>query len=542
MSAQIQTPGSPTDNDSAGSRLGAGRLVAGVALLAFSWPLALHEASLRALWPSVVALGLVLLWRRVLTGLTLGALAGCVILANGQPIEALTILGRDLFLPIWTNTWKLGALAFTLILGGTAALIERGGGLSALLRGFMKNAGGDEKRRVQWAAYLLGLVCFFDGLANSMLVGRLLRTPTARAGVSGPKLAYLVDSTSSAVACLAVVSTWIAYQLSMIREGFDQIGQPVDPYGLFIASIPVNYYCWFTLLLLALVIHRNLNLGPMRQAEAVATASRTEAVSDEPSGSAWNALVPLGVLIGSLLIGLYLSGAEQLWPLTGRGISEAFGQADAASVLVVCSLLATAVAAVMMPRAVRPGERLHAFASGAAALFAPTLVLIGAWLLGGVMQPLGTADVLARVLGGDLPVWLFPGAVFLTGAAISFSTGTSWGTMGILMPLSIPVAFELSGGEPGALMPAVVGAVFSGAVFGDHCSPISDTTLVSSISTGVRPADHVRTQMPYALIAAAAALLLGFLPLGLGLPGWIGLLVGACALWAAVRLLAPQKG
>lgn len=533
------TPPPPNAGDASGPRIGAGRLVAGVVLLALSWPLAWSDGSLRTLWPSVVALGLVLLWRRVLTGLTLGALAGCVILAGGQPVEALAILLRDLFLPIWGSTWKLGALAFTLILGGTAALIERGGGLSALLRRFMQNSTGDEKRRVQWAAYLLGLVCFFDGLANSMLVGRLMRTPAAKVGLSGPRLAYLVDSTSSAVACLAVVSTWIAYQLAMIREGFDQVGQPVDAYGLFFASIPVNYYCWFTLVLLALAIHRNLNLGPMRAAEAATPAAPLDNPSGDatPPGSIRNALIPLGVLIGSLLIGLYLSGAEQLWPLSWRGISEAFGQADAASVLVVCSLLAATVAALMMPRAIRPAERLRTFAGGAAALFAPTLVLIGAWLLGGAMQALGTAQVIAGLLGGDLPVWLLPGAVFLAGAAISFSTGTSWGTMGILMPLSIPVAFELTGGAPGALMPAVVGAVFSGAVFGDHCSPISDTTLVSSISTGVRPEVHVRTQMPYALTAAGTALLLGFLPLGLGLPGWAGLALGVTALWMLARLL-----
>ncbi len=515
------------------------RVGAGLLLFAASWAWAATESDWRALWPSVVALGLVLLWRNVLLSLTLGGLAGCIILAEGRPMEALGLLIGDLFLPIWSSSWKLGALAFTLILGGMAALIERSGGLKAVLHRFLEGQSGDKKRRVQWAAYLLGLICFFDGLANSMLVGRLMKNLAARTGVSGVKMAYIVDSTSSAVACLAVISTWIAYQLAMIREGYAQIGEEVDAYGLFIASIPLNYYCWFTLLLLALSIARNFNPGSMRTAEESArpdeSAEDGSGVADAPMRAA---LLPLFVLIVSLLIGLYWSGADKLWPVTFAKVSQAYGQADAASVLVVCSILATLVAALMIPRAVGP-SRLQVFAGGAGSLFVPVLVLIGAWILGGSMQKLGTAGVIAGLLSGELPLWLLPGVVFIAGAAISFSTGTSWGTMGILMPLAIPVVFNLSGGDPGSLMPAVVAAVFSGAVFGDHCSPISDTTLVSSIACDVRPEEHVRTQMPYALIAATVALLLGFLPVGLGLSGWMGLVIGALAIhgivWAVSR-------
>ena len=163
-------------------------------------------------------------------------------------------------------------------------------------------------------------------------------------------------------------------------------------------------------------------------------------------------------------------------------------------------------------------------------LLVPAMVLIGAWILGGVMKPLGTAEVISDMLRGDLPVWLIPVTVFLIGAAISFTTGTSWGTMGILMPLAIPVVFELTGGDPGIIMSAVVAAVFSGAVFGDHCSPISDTTLVSSISTGVEPTQHVATQMPFALTAAFSAILLGFIPAGLGFSPWLSLGFGVVTL------------
>lgn len=513
------------------------RWLAGLLLFGSCWLWASSTSEWRTLWPSIVALGLVLLWRKVLTGLLLGGLAGCIILAEGSPFEALRILAVELFLPIWTSTWKLGALAFTLILGGMAALIERGGGLKAILNRFLNKAEGKERRRVQWAAYCLGLVCFFDGLTNSMLVGRLMKTLAARTRLSGVKLAYIVDSTSSAVACLAVISTWIAYQLAMIREGYAQVGLEVDPYGLFIASIPVNYYCWFTLLLLALSIARNFNPGPMRLAEESAQRSTTKPggmKQESCKSSVWPAALPLCVLVGTLLIGLYLDGAEKLWPISISKISKAYGQADAASVLVICSLLASLTAFVVMPRELSARQRLRTFASGAAALLAPVTVLLGAWVLGGAMQRLETASVIAGFLGDDMPLWLLPGAVFIAGSIISFTTGTSWGTMGILMPMVIPVTFNLTGGEPGSLMPAVVGAVFSGAVFGDHCSPISDTTLVSSIACGVRPEEHVRTQLPYALIAATFALLAGFFPVGLGFPGWLCLLIGAAMLSGVV--------
>jgi Na+/H+ antiporter NhaC len=166
------------------------------------------------------------------------------------------------------------------------------------------------------------------------------------------------------------------------------------------------------------------------------------------------------------------------------------------------------------------------------ALLPPVGILLGAWMLGSTLTDLGANAFIARLVSDNLALWAVPAVVFATGAAIAFSTGTSWGTMALLMPLSI----EVLGSHPqlaadpaagGALFPAIIAAVFSGAVFGDHCSPISDTTIVSSIATGVEPVDHVKTQMPFALIAAAVALLLGFLPAGFGLPGWLGLLLGA---------------
>lgn len=513
------------------------RKAAALGLFLLSWPWLWLDAPWAPLWPSTVALLWVWLTQKVVLSLFIGGITGCILLANGNPLAAAEILWSDLFLPIWSNPWKLGAMTFTLILGGMASLIEGSGGLRVLLQKLMANSRGRASTRLQWGAFAIGIVCFFDGLANSMLVGRLMRKPADSVGLSRVKLAYIVDSTSSAVACLAIVSTWIAYQLAMIREGYAQLGLEVDAYKLFLHSIPYNFYCWFTLLLLGFVIWRNFNLGPMRayEAEAAVKEPNPKTRRIENHGNIFYAFVPLLVLIGSLLVGLYISGSNECFPITFTKVSVAFGAADAASVLVISSILASITAFVLFPKSVSPRRRFRHFTSGSAALARPTTVLIGAWILGGAMEPLGTAKLIGSWMTGEFPLWLIPAIVFMVGAVISFTTGTSWGTMGILMPLAIPVLLSMTNEDPGQLMPMIVAAVFSGAVFGDHCSPISDTTLVSSISTGIDPADHVRTQMPYALIAAGLAVLIGFLPASLGVHSSMCFAAGIILLFMVTR-------
>ncbi|MFQ3271319.1 MAG: Na+/H+ antiporter NhaC [Lentimonas sp.] len=217
-------------------------------------------------------------------------------------------------------------------------------------------------------------------------------------------------------------------------------------------------------------------------------------------------------------------------------------------------MLASLVAAVaygLSRRAVRSSERTQGRTSGATFLggvreiAGPVLVLIAAWMLGAAISQLGTATWLSEFLQGRLPVALLPAGIFVLGATISFSTGTSWGTMGVLMPLAIPVIFALSGGtmdaERDRLVVAAIGAVFSGAVFGDHCSPFSDTTIVASIAAGVTPLDHVRTQLPFALLAALVAVLVGFIPLGFGAPAWVCLIAGIVCLLALPSVWPRRK-
>lgn len=527
-----------------------------------TWFIGLLEAQWIALWPSVVALTAVFLLNRTITGLLLGAGAGAILLSNGNPLAVLVSLFSDHLLSVMQSTWNLSVVVFTLLLGGFAALIEKGGGLQALTETWLVNRKQSGKR-VQWSAYLLGLVCFFDGLANSMLVGKSMSPVAQRAGVSKHRLAYIVDSTSSAVACVAVISTWIAYQLSMIREGLQQADVEAQPFGLFLQSIPFNFYCWFTLILLAVVISRDWNIGPMRKcrndidghketddaAEKKAVPHKAEAVSSRAScafsrQSITSALIPLGFLLVGLLVGLYLNGAAgNYFPLTLKRLSDAFGNADAALVLVWISAAACAVAVLMNYRPIRQqgAHALTVFGGGVKSLFKPVLILIAAWLLSSTLKSLHATEVLTGFLQGNVSPVLYPLLVFITGALISFSTGTSWGTMGILMPLALPVAFSFSGGEITPLIHGTIAAVFSGAVFGDHCSPFSDTTIVSSISCGIEPMEHVRTQMPYALIASAVAIWIGFLPTGLGFNPYLSLVLGALVLFILPILFKAKR-
>ena len=505
------------------------------------------DSQWRSLWPSVAALSVVLLSRNALIGLLTGAICGAVLLSGGSVLGAVEQLVLQQFWPIFGSSWKLSAVLFTLILGGFVALVEAGGGLQALVRRLL-GSGRAPHKRMQFTVFGFGLLVFFDGLANTMLLGRLLRSAADRCGVSREKLAYLADTTGSAVACLAFISTWIAFQLSMIREGFAVAGHEVSAYGYFFKSLSTNYYCWFSLALALVCVWREFNPGSMGAVEAKARRAKVAAgVSTERAHvSHWGlAIVPIAVLTLSIPVLTYWIGSEALLPFGLSKFAESYGKAEAyvPQILVASSVLASLVAAVaygVSRKAATASESLQiktttaTFLGGVREIAGPVLILIVAWMLGAAISQLGTAAWLSELLQGRLPVALFPAGIFVLGATISFSTGTSWGTMGVLMPLAIPVIFALTEGtvdmERDRLVVAAIGAVFSGAVFGDHCSPFSDTTIVASIAAGVTPLDHVRTQLPFALLAALVALLAGFIPLGFGAPAWVCLVAGFVAL------------
>jgi Na+/H+ antiporter NhaC len=502
---------------------------------------ALTDAPVRGIWPPVAALAVILATRHALFGLLAGGFAGALLLAGGNPLIAFIDLFAGHLWPSLQSSWKLGAIAFTFILGGFAAILEAGGGFAALM-GRVARRGGDPARNLEAGAAGLGILCFFDGLANSMVVGRVSRDLADRAGVARVKLAYIADSTSSAVACVAFVSTWIAFQLSMISEAYLQAGREANPYGVFLASLPYNFYCWFTLALLVVAIGSRFHPGPMGGlAKEAAHAPRAARALDDAEGSRLgnpvSALGPLGVLMAAFFVGFIVLGSPRpILPLGRDKIVAAFGSDAGPVVLVLASIAATLAAIVMFPRQ-GDGSLMRAtraFGSGVRTMVGPIFILLAAWIMSSVIGELGTAAFISRLATESGTLALMPSLVFLTGAAVSFATGTSWGTMGLLFPLAVPAAAAMGAGDP--FLSIIVAAVFSGAVFGDHCSPFSDTTIVTSISCGVEPHDHVRTQIPYALITAAVAVGVGFLPAGLGFPGLASLGLGVVVILALPRI------
>jgi len=533
-----------------------GKITVAGFLFVSTWIIVHTEQSLlKAIWPSFLALVLVFLFRKVIIGLLAGGFCGAILLTEGNPVSGISLIATDILVPSFQNSWKLSALVFTLALGGFAALIERGGGLETVVSRILNKPGGDPARRLQGASMGLGLFCFFDGLANSILLGRVTRSLADRCGVSREKMAYLVDSTSSSVACIAFISTWIAFQLTLIQDGLAAQAETGSPYLLYFNSIPSNFYPWFTLLLLLVVIRSDFHIGPMHDIENAARRTGQRggfSNSGNPEAvSSLRALVPLiGLIVSIMSFFLVFHAFEN--PAAEWGRLRTYGAAFSGKFGPEAMVLGTGtgilLALLFYPSGNGDIRAFRVLLSGIRALIVPVVILIAAWILGGVITRLDTAAVFTEYLDGRLPFPLLAGSIFLAGSLISFSTGTSWGTMAILMPLAIPAVFTL-GGEAGVsdaeinrYLSLVIAAVFSGAVFGDHCSPFSDTTIVSSIACGIEPHEHVRTQMPYALLAGAAALFLGFIPAGYGYPVWISLLAGAVILASLPLLFHKHTG
>ena len=480
-----------------------------------------------AVLPAVVSLAVAVATQRILLGLACGGLCGAVLIARGDVLAGVVDwVVRDGLGSMVGSEWKVIVVVVTLLMGGFAALLERGGAVGAIFR--RRGGAGGDARAGEGGAFLAGIVCFFDGLANSLLVGRVMRGAFDRCGLARERLAFIADSTASPVACVGVASTWIAYQLAMIAEGAAAAGVEVPAYGLYLAAWPAMFYCWAALGCVALFVFTGWTIGPMRRARAVGNEVADGVAEEgevEENPGVWRAVVPLLVLLGGLIGGLWFDGARKLAE-RGAGefsFAEAVGAADSGRVLLLGVLAGCGAAVACFPkgRSQRAGE---VFLSGAQGMLFPVAILVLAWALGSTLQQLGTAGVVVGLVSGNVPLVLYPALVFVVSCVVAFGTGTSWGTMGVLLPVALPAAIALAGAENVFTSPLVAGsvaAVMSGSVFGDHCSPVSDTTIVSATAAGCDSWAHVATQMPYALIAGAVSLVFGFVPLGMGFPAWV---------------------
>ncbi|MEM1041252.1 MAG: Na+/H+ antiporter NhaC family protein [Bacteroidota bacterium] len=504
--------------------------------------------------PALVAIAAALAFRQVVAALFAGIWIGAWLVRGG-------IDGLWLGLLDTVQVYVLQALAdadhaaiiiFTLMIGGVVGVIQKNGGTKGIVSAVV--AWASSARRGQLATSFLGLAIFFDDYANTLIVGGTMRPITDRLRISREKLAYIVDSTAAPIASLALVTTWIGYEVGLIGEAVARIdGYDEAAYSVFLNSLAYSFYPVLAILFVLAVAAWQRDFGPMLAAERrarqtgqlfrpgsdieQAEAESSVLVPDESTPArALNAVVPILVLIVGVVGGLFATGE-------GDSVREIISSADSYRAMLWASLLAVVVAVALSvgQRILTLTEALDAWYAGMKAMLLAIIILILAWALSGVNDALGTADWLVLRLSGSLAVGLVPALVFLLAAATAFSTGSSWGTMGILMPLVVPLAWGVLSAEGMAepehyhILYSSVSAVLAGAVWGDHCSPISDTTILSSLASGCDHIDHVRTQLPYALLVGTGAILLGTLPAGFGVPWWLCLPVAAVVLLAGLR-------
>lgn len=522
--------------------------------------------------PPIVAIVLAFITKNVVISLFIGVLSGGFILnlTGFNVFGALTQAFLDFIdraLNSLADPWNAGIIMQVLVIGGVINLVAKMGGAKAIAEALAKKA--KTAKSTQLITWFLGICVFFDDYANSLIVGPIMRPVADKMKISRERLAFIIDATAAPIAGLAIISTWIGLEVSLISEGFETIGVEASGFVVFLQTIPYRFY---NILILAFIVITTITLrefGPMRKAEIAARKSKDLAGEEvvatsshmdelEPKEgvklSIWNAIVPIGALIISAVVAFYYSGYSTIMagddtaiqaiitnsPLSFKAILETFAASDASVALFQSALFASIVAIIMSvcKKIFTISEAIEAWVDGMKGLIITGVILILAWSLGSVIKELGTAQYLVEALNGAIPAFLLPSLIFVLGAVISFSTGTAYGTMSILMPLAIPLAYKIN--PEMSFVIVSTSAVLTGAIFGDHCSPISDTTILSSMGAGCNHIDHVKTQMWYALFVAAITILFGYIPAGFGLPIYIVLPISFVALFIGVMIFGKK--
>lgn len=536
-------------------------------LLCFSLPaFAAEEVPAAAgtwisLAPPLFAIVLALLLRQVIPALFAGVWLGAWAI-NGFTLAGLGMGLLDSFqkyiLNALANADHAAVILFSLMISGTVGIISRNGGMQGIVNRIVNWA--DSARHACLATAGMGMAVFFDDYANTLVVGNTMRPVTDSMRVSRAKLAYIVDSTAAPVAGVAFVTTWIGYEVGLIGEAISYIEDlEAEPYLLFLSSIPYSFYPLLAILFVFMVAASGRDFGPMltserhalthgvdgRDTEESALGADCEAI--EPVAGkpqrAINAVIPIVVLLLSVMGSLYVTGRAAL---DGQqaDLRSIIGAAESYKALMWGSMIGMVTAAVMTigQRIMSLEEVIDAWYKGVRSLIYAMIILILAWALGGITDVLQTANFLVGILGDTLPVQMVPFLVFVIAAFTAFATGSSWGSMGILTPLVIPLTWAVmqangyAGPEHMHILYSSIASVLAGSIWGDHCSPISDTTILSSMASGCDHIEHVRTQLPYALVVGIVALAAGSVPVAFGLPWWLGLLAGSAVLFAILRI------
>ena len=506
-----------------------------------------------ALLPPLVAIVSVLITRWLVPSLVFGIASAAVIHAWPSPAGMAESLIVNYFWDSVLDSFHLSILGFTASLLGLVSVTTASGGLHGMINLILRLARG--RRGVSVATVGMGFAIFFDDYANTAIVGPTVRPLFDRLKLSRAKLAYLIDSTAAPIAGLALISTWIGTEVSYLQSAARDLGLDASGYGLFLSAMGYRFYCVFALFLVLVVAATGRDFGPMLKVErrvrrsADDAGSRSAAESPAIQPRWYNAVVPIGTVLLLIMIQIYYWGSRDpgvdLASLSGwkdvfiRAAAAQDGEALTFAMLyagVTGAALAILLPALQGVMTVREG--LLAWLGGIRHISGALVVIVCAWALSAGCRDLETAHYAVAVLRQGVSVEWVPLAVFVTAGLVAFATGTSYGTMAIIIPTAAQLGYE-SGGEP--VMILAMAAVLDGAIFGDHCSPISDTTVLSSICSGCEHLEHVRTQIPYALLGAVVAALAGYALVGAwGADLWVGMAAGATVILILIHVVGRR--
>jgi Na+/H+ antiporter NhaC len=519
-----------------------------------------------SLLPPLLAIVLAICLRRVLLSLALAIWLGAAIHHGWNPLTSAWYGASHYLWGNFVGEFSLLILGFVFVLVGMVNVVNRGGGMAGVVNCITKIA--KSAKTACLSAACMGTLIFFDDYTNTIVVGTTMRSFTDRMRVSREKLAYIVDSTSAPLAGLAVISTWIGFEVIQLHKVADFLGVASSGYELFLRALPFRFYCIFTLIFVFMVCLLRRDFGPMLHAERrtsltgqlhepdVARVSDPMVKATDPKEGVpkrwYNAAIPVATVIVFLVSGIVWRGSQLIAMDGGEfsfalsGLRECFvrigGDGDMLFVLMLASAVAGSVVAaalVFAQRILNPKDIAKAFLGGWRILPA-ALILIFAWSIQQVCDELGTALFLSSLVKDSMSPVALPIVIFVLSAAVAFATGTSFGTMGLLLPTVAPLAFTL--GSP-ALFVMSLGSVLDGSIFGDHCSPLSDTTVLSSISSSCDLVDHVETQMPYAILCMIVAAGCGYLPAAMGMSPLPLYGIGIAVLFAFLMLVGrnPER-
>lgn len=479
--------------------------------------------------PPLIAIALALLTKEVYSSLFLGVLSGMVIYAVAAHAPFMTVFSGVFDMMAQKISDNSYMIIFLALLWAVITLVGKSGGTAAYGRWAQKKL--KSRRTTLLATAILGVLIFIDDGFNCLTIGTVMRPVYDRQRISREKLAYIVDATAAPICIIAPVSSWAVAVASEVSE--------TNGFRTFLSTVPYNLYALLTILMVVFVCLSGLDFGKMRQAEAAAlrdgngaAAEEESAAQTEGNGCVFDLALPILVLIICAILGMaYVGGFFR-----GVPFSEAIGENPTAGLsLGAFAGLVTALLLYIPRRIIKPKAFVSAIVGGIGSIVPPMLILILSWSLGGVCREMiGTGEFISGfIASSNVPLQLLPFVVFLFAAVMSFSMGTSWGTFGVLIPIVTMICSATAGSS--LLVPAL-GATLAGSVYGDHCSPISDTTILASTGAQCAHIRHVETQIPYATLTAAVCAV-GYLIIGFTKTPWIGLGVGAALLIGAMFLL-----